>query len=213
MDQDAQASECLSTRDGSIMKPEPIRLEVQIPGGVQNYCSIELHVSEVARHHWAIGLRRWHPMSRTLRRAGTAPATVLLLILLSACGGWWDSEKDAVRRAIIVHELDEQGVQVDDLILRLSPVEFRADLGHGSRMVWLVCTTLDRQYRESEYFRARDPSRSYLFVQDIRFNDSHDEATAEVILGLGGGQELRKEITLWKKNGSWQVHSERSGTE
>lgn len=152
-------------------------------------------------------------MDRMLRGFGVAPATVFLLILLSACGGWWDSEKDAVRRAIIAHELDERGVQVYELIVRLSPTEFRADFGHGSRMVWLVSTRFDRQHRESEYFGHRDPSRSYLFVEDIRLNDSHDEATADVVLYLGDGQQVSKEITLRQEDGSWQVHSERSTAE
>jgi hypothetical protein len=152
-------------------------------------------------------------MDRTLRGFGVALATVFLLILLSACGEWWDSEKDAVRRAIIAHELDERGVQVDELIVRLSPTEFRADFSHGSRMVWLVSTRFDRRHVESEYFGLRDPSGSYLFVEDIRLNDSHDEATADVVLYLGDGQPVSNEITLRQEDGSWQVHSERSTTE
>jgi hypothetical protein len=52
-----------------------------------------------------------------------------------------------------------------------------------------------------------------LFVEDIRLNDSHDEATADVVLYLGDGQPVSNEITLRQEDGSWQVHSERSTTE
>jgi hypothetical protein len=135
-------------------------------------------------------------------------ATCILVVALSACTGWGQSESDAVRRAVISHELDETGVQVDELIIRLSPGEFRADLGRGTRIVWLVSPGYQRKYVEAEYFRVRDPERSYLFLQDITYDESQDRATVEVVLYLGSGGPTTKELTLHKDGDSWQIGSE-----
>jgi hypothetical protein len=131
-----------------------------------------------------------------------------LLLLLSACVSWWDSESDAVRRAVIDHELDEPGIQVDDVVIRLSPSEPRTDFGHQSRMVWLVANTLERQYREGEYFRLRDPGRSYLFVQEVRHSDPSQMATVRVVLYQVDQPLVTKDLTLHKTDTAWEVVSE-----
>jgi len=135
-------------------------------------------------------------------------AAVILLLLLSGCASWWDSESDAVRRAAIAHELDEPSIQVDDLVIRLSPRESRTDFGHQSRMVWLVSSTFERQHREGEYFRLRDPERSYLFVQEVRHSDSRKVATVRVVLYLVDRPLVIEELTLHKTNSAWEVVSE-----
>jgi hypothetical protein len=135
-------------------------------------------------------------------------ATLFLLPQLSACASWWNSESDSVRRTVIAHELDESGTQVDDLVIRLSPQEFRADFGHGSRMVWLVSNPIERLYREGEYFRLRDPERSYLFIQDVRYDESHSEAAVTIVLGLVDQNPTTKDVTLRQKAGEWAVVSE-----
>lgn len=142
-------------------------------------------------------------------RTRLVPATFVLLVVVSACAGWGESESDAVRRAVIAYELDEQGVQVDELIIRLSPGEFRADFGHGSRNVWVVSPAYQRQYREEEYFGVRDPERSYLFVQDVTYDNSDQRARVEVALYLESGERTIKEITLDKKGDSWEISRER----
>jgi hypothetical protein len=148
-------------------------------------------------------------MEGKILRAKTVASIFLLLVVVSACAVWGESESDAIRRAVITHELDDRGLPVDDLIIRLSPGEFRADFGHGSRVVWLVSPEYQRQYIEGEYFRVHDPERSYLFVQDIAYNDFHDQATVGFVLYLGSGQPAAREITLHKKADSWEVISER----
>jgi len=177
-----------------------------------------------------VEVKRGRPSPKSLRpgltrlRAGaTVPPTnmrtprqvVILTILvllphLSACASWWDSESDSVRRTVIAHELDEAGARVDDLVIRLSPQEFRADFGRDSRMVWLVSNPIERLYREREYFRLRDPRRSYLFVQDVRYDESRSEATVTVVLGLVGHDPTAKDISLRQKAGEWEVVSETS---
>jgi hypothetical protein len=135
-------------------------------------------------------------------------ATLVLLPQLSACASWWDSESDSVRRALIAHELDESGMQVDDVVIRLSPREFRADFGHDSRMLWLVSNPIERPYREREYFRLRDPERSYLFIQDVRYDESRSTATVTVVHGLVDQNPTTKDITLRKTASEWDVVSE-----
>jgi len=148
-------------------------------------------------------------MEKRILRTGIVPATFIVLVAVSACAGWGESESDAVRRAVIAHELDERDVQVDELIIRLSPGEFRADFGHESRIVWLVSPLYQRQYREGEYFGVRDPDRSYLFVQDITYDNSGIQANVGVVLYLGSGELITKEMTLHKKDDSWEVGSAR----
>jgi hypothetical protein len=146
------------------------------------------------------------------RRAGHgfwAAAIIAALLGLVACTSWWDSESDQVRRAVIAHELDEPGLHVDDIVIRLSPSEFRADFDHGSRMIWLVSNALERQYREGEYFRLRDPGRSYLFVQDIRYDGARRRAKVKTVLYAALGETLTKELTLDKTSSGWEVVSER----
>jgi hypothetical protein len=135
-------------------------------------------------------------------------AALILLLAVSACAAWWDSESDAVRRAVVAHELEKRGTSVDDLIVRLSPNEFRADFGHGAKMVWLVSSTLERQYREGEYFEFHDPERSYLFIQDVRYDSQRTQATVRVVVYEGSGAPRSKDLTVHKKDTAWQVVSE-----
>ena len=138
-----------------------------------------------------------------------AATLVTSLLCLSGCAGWWNSERDAVRRAVVAHELDEQAREVDDIIVRLSPGEFRGDFGHGSRIVWLVSTAYERQYREAEYFRVRDPGRSYLFIQDVSVDPSQTRATVGLVVSSSSGKPTAKEISLHKHNDAWEVTSAR----
>lgn len=147
-------------------------------------------------------------MVKTTARREVAALILIFSVALSACSGWLDSEKDAIRRAVIAHELEERGLRVDELIIRLSPGEFRADFGHGCRIVWLVSAQYERQHREGEYFRVLDPKLSYLFLQDVTIGVSQNRATVGVVLYLGSGQPTTKEIRLHKRNGAWEVSSQ-----
>jgi hypothetical protein len=148
-------------------------------------------------------------MEKTSVKSCVAAALVTSLLFLSGCAGWWNSERDAIRRAVVAHELDEQAREVDDIIVRLSPGEFRGDFGHGSRIVWLVSTAYERQYREAEYFRVRDPERSYLYIQDVSVDPSQNRATVGVVVPSGSGKPIAKEISLHKHNDTWEVTSAR----
>lgn len=148
-------------------------------------------------------------MIRRLRREAYLVAGLVALLALSSCAGWWDQESDRVRRAAIAYELAKSGSLVDDVVVRLSPGEFRADFAGASRMVWLVSNPLERRYREAEYFATRDPGRSYLFVQEIRYDGSHTRALVRTVLYQGSDAPITKDLELLKSNAGWQVESER----
>jgi hypothetical protein len=147
-------------------------------------------------------------MKDSLLKLVLAVAATSLVLGLSACAGWSESESDAIRRAVIAYELDETGMLVDDLVIRLSPREFRADLGHDGRIVWLVSNELERKYREGEYFKLRSPARSYLFVQETQHDGSGSGAKVRVVVYLVGDQPLTNDLTLHKEGSDWQVVSE-----
>jgi hypothetical protein len=148
-------------------------------------------------------------MEKTSLKRWVTVVLVTLPLLLSACATWWNLERDTIRRAVVAYELDERRREVDDVIIRLSPGEFRADFGHGSRMVWLVSGAYDRAYREEEYFKVRDPERSYLFLQDVDVDPSQNRAIVAVVLYSGSGKPIEKEISLHKSNDNWEASSGR----
>jgi len=144
-----------------------------------------------------------------IRRLAWLIAAILLLLAVPGCAGWWDSESDKVRVAVISYELENAPAPIDDLVIRLSPGEFRADYGGGSRMVWLVSNSLERRYREGEYFKVRDPQRSYLFVQDIRYDGPRTRALVRTVLYDASHPPVTKELELAKMGDGWQVNLER----
>jgi hypothetical protein len=75
-------------------------------------------------------------------------------------------------------------------------------------MVWLVSNVLERPYREGEYFRLRDPERSYLFVQEVRYDSEHSQAAVRVELYGGSGEPASKDLTLHRTGATWEVASE-----
>ncbi len=146
------------------------------------------------------------------QRMGKGLILVIAATIMSGlvgCASWWKSENELIRRAVIEHELDQSGLHVDDVIVRLSPGEFRADFGHGSRMVWLVSNPLQRRYREGEYFRLRDPERSYLFLQEIRYEESRARAKVTTVLDAASTGAVTKEVSLSRTATGWEVTSER----
>lgn len=154
-------------------------------------------------------LRMGDLVIRRIRR-GLTPLIAAGAVLGSVgCASWWQSESDQIRRAVIEHELDQSGLQVDDVIVRLSPGEFRADIGHGSRMVWLVSNALERRYREGEYFRLRDPERSYIFLQEIRYEDSQTRARLTAVVYAASAGAVTRELIVSRTVTGWQVTSER----
>ena len=74
--------------------------------------------------------------------------------------------------------------------------------------MWLVSPAFQRQYMEQEYFRVRDPGRSYVFVQDVTFHEARRQATVDVVVYLGRGNPTAKHLTLHKVNDMWKVSSE-----
>jgi hypothetical protein len=146
---------------------------------------------------------------QTIHRGLVLLAVFGVVLGLVGCAGWWHSESNQIRRAVLDHEMERSGSQVDDVIVRLSPGEFRDDLGHGSRMVWLVSNALERPYREGEYFRLRDPGRSYIFLRDVRIEESRDRAKVTLALYAPATGSVTKEVSVSRTATGWRVTSER----
>jgi len=153
--------------------------------------------------------RRGDLVTRRMRRGLILLIAAAVMLGLVGCAGWWQSESDQIRRTVIEHELDRSGLQVDDVIVRLSPGEFRADFGHGSRMVWLVSNALERRYREGEYFRLRDAERSYIFLREIRYENSRAGAKVTIVLYTATTGAVTKEVSVSRTTTGWEVTSER----
>lgn len=147
-------------------------------------------------------------MVRGFQKVVCIALAVGLLLVLSACSSWWKPESDRVRSAVVAYELAKAGSPIDDVVVRLSPGEFRADLGHGSRMVWLVSNALERRYREAEYFKFRDPDRSYLFVHEVRYDGAGTRALVKTVLYQVSQPAVSKELELVKTSSGWQISSE-----
>jgi hypothetical protein len=128
---------------------------------------------------------------------------ILLASILStlACGigGPITRRNDDVRRAALAYELSTRG-PVDEVLVAFGLTEVRDNLGFtGGNTVWLNWTA------EAEYFRQRDPSKSYLFLHDLNY----DQGMASILVDRGDkrGVEYRK-LTLRREGATWQVVSD-----
>jgi len=128
---------------------------------------------------------------------------ILLASILStlACGigGPITRRNNDVRRAALAYELSTRG-PVDEVLVAFGLTEVRDHLGFTSgNTVWLNWTA------EAEYFRQRDPSKSYLFLHDLNY----DQGMASILVDRADkrGVQYRK-FTLRREGATWQVASD-----
>lgn len=128
---------------------------------------------------------------------------ILLASILStlACGigGPITRRNNDVRRAALAYELSTRG-PVDEVLVAFGLAEVRDNLGFtGGNTVWLNWTA------EAEYFRQRDPSKSYLFLHDLNY----DQGMASILVDRADkrGVQYRK-FTLRREGATWQVASD-----
>ncbi len=128
---------------------------------------------------------------------------VLLILLLStlACGigGPITRRNNDVRRAALAYELSTRG-PVDEVLVAFGLTEVRDNLGFtGGNTVWLNWTA------EAEYFRQRDPSKSYLFLHDLNY----DQDVASILVDRGDKREVQyRKLALRREGATWQVVSD-----
>jgi hypothetical protein len=78
-------------------------------------------------------------------------------------------------------------------------IKFEGQAEHGGRTVWL--------YRPgaAEFFRLRPPQATYLYIQDIQYNNDRSTATVKVFRGDGSGY-IGRELTLQRDaDRQWRV--------
>jgi hypothetical protein len=136
--------------------------------------------------------------------------TVLMILLILpalACGESNPryQSNNQIRLAVYEYERSRRG-PVDDLVLgfqRDEPrIHFEGQNQHGGRTIWL--------YRAAarEFFALRPKQATYLYIQDIEYNDDNSSATVNVFRGDGSGYQGRA-LTLNKaKDGGWIVTNE-----
>jgi hypothetical protein len=110
-----------------------------------------------------------------------------------------------VRQAIYEYDQVQRG-QVDDLVIHFRLDEPRTRFveqnQHGGRTVWLPGSNA------AEFFTARPPERTYLYIQEIQYNETHTKATVAVY--RGDSQSYQGwEVTLTRDNNQrWTVTHE-----
>jgi len=132
------------------------------------------------------------------------PLTLILLILLLATlacgvGGPLTRRNNEVRRAALAYELSTRG-GVDEVLVAFGLTEARDNLGfEEGNTVWLNWVA------EREYFRTRDPDRTYLFLHDLDYQDG----TASILVDRGdvGGVTTRV-FSLRREGDAWEVVSD-----
>ena len=134
------------------------------------------------------------------------PIVLALSVLLSstlACGigGPITRHNNDVRRAALTYELATRG-PVDEALVAFGLTEVRENLGfEGGNTVWLNWAA------EAEYFRERDPSKSYLFLHDLRY----DGSTATILIDRGDTKGVQyRRLTLRPGETAWVVVSDES---
>lgn len=162
-----------------------------------------------ARSKRGIGIRDWGLgwMSDRFRAARAQVRIVGILILLIlpmlACGyiNPVYQANNEVRLAVYEYERETRG-KVDDLVIdfqRNEPrIVFTGQNENGGRTVWLF------RIGAREFFAQRPPEKSYLYIQNIDYNDDNTTATVTHFRGDGSSYQGRQ-LTLEKGVDRWQI--------
>lgn len=136
-----------------------------------------------------------------------AALLALLLLPTLACGltNRVYALNNQVRQAVYQYERETRGL-VDDLVIhaeRSEPrVRFEGQNQNGGRTVWL-----DR-FGAQEFFALRPAADTFLYIQEIQYNDTRDAATVSVYRGDGRGYQ-GWQLTLERKAADeWTVTGE-----
>ena len=132
----------------------------------------------------------------------------IFLVLNVGCAAFnpQSTIKNQVRLAVYEYERGARGL-ANDLVIhfqRTEPkVKFEGQSQNGGRTVWLFTLAA------KEYFDLLPPERTYLYIQQIEFNDDFTQATVPVYRGDGKGY-LGRQLTLAQgADGVWLVTGER----
>ena len=110
-----------------------------------------------------------------------------------------------VRLAVYKYEREMRG-PVDDLVIdfqRDEPrIKFEGQSENGGRTVWLY------RFGAKEFFALRPPEKTYLYIQEIEYNNDRSAATVNVFRGDGRGYKGRQLTLARDENDHWSVVNE-----
>lgn len=126
------------------------------------------------------------------------------LLSISACGplSFDYDQNNAVRLAVYQYERQTRG-KADDLVihsLRTEPrIKFEGQADDGGRTVWLF------ELAAREYFDLLPAGRSYMYIQEIKFNGDRTAATVDVYRGDTTGYQGQTLTLERQATNGWQV--------
>jgi len=138
------------------------------------------------------------------------PAIVFAVFVMSISGcaafNPQSALKNQVRLAVYEYEREARGL-ANDLVIhfqRTEPkIKFEGQSQNGGRTVWLFTLAA------KEYFDLLPPERTYLYIQQIEFNDDFTQAVVPVYRGDGAGYLGRQLMLAKDEGGVWSVLDER----
>jgi len=128
---------------------------------------------------------------------------ILLLLPMLACGyvNPVYQTNNEVRLAVYEYERAVRG-KTDDLVIDFQRNEprilFAGQNEDGGRTVWLY------RLGAREFFALRPPGKTYLYLQNIAYNNDYSSATVTVFRGDGSSYQGRH-LTLGKNSEQWLV--------
>jgi len=128
---------------------------------------------------------------------------ILLILPILACGyiNPVYQTNNEVRLAVYEYEQKVRG-KADDLVIDFDRSEprilFAGQNEDGGRTVWLY------RMGAREFFALRPPEKTYLYIQNIDYNDDYTTATVTIFRGDGSSYQGRQ-LTLEKGVDRWQV--------
>ncbi len=144
---------------------------------------------------------------RKKRWAESTFLLICLLLLALACGvinPQYQFNND-VRLAIYEYEWKTRGPAADLVIHsnRDEPrIPFEGQNRNGGRTVWLPSAGAE------EYFAIRPAERTYLYIQEIEYNEDRSTATVKVYRGDGAGYQGWQLTLTRDQNNRWSVMDE-----
>jgi hypothetical protein len=138
------------------------------------------------------------------------PCLFLILIALLpvlACGAINPQYQlnNQVRQAVFAYEKVTRGLAKDLVIhfRRDEPrVKFEGQNQNGGHSVWLYPAGAE------EYFATRPQQASYLYIQEIQYNENQSAATVNVYRGDGAGYQGWQLTLTRDASGRWSVTEE-----
>lgn len=132
----------------------------------------------------------------------------IVLLLPSVACGTVNPEyqfNNEVRQAIYTYERETRG-PVKDLVIHFQRdeprVRFVGQNQNGGHSVWLYPAGAE------EYFSTRPRTATYLYIQEIQYNEDHSSATVKVYRGDGSGYRGWQLTVTKHADGHWVVTDE-----